>query len=110
MVDPITLVLVGTVVVSIGLISWKKILQWFRSKSHLSAHDADAVGALIVQKLGDRQYHEVDIGFRNANAKSRMVRAVVSESTGRVLAAEVMESKRLPDSETRRQVEAGRGM
>jgi len=110
MFDPFTLTLVGVAIVAIVLIIWKKIVQWFRSKRQLSVQDADAVGVLIVERMGNHQYNEVDIGFSNPNATTRMVKAVVSERTGKVLAAEALESGKLPDEETRRHVEAGRGM
>lgn len=108
--DPVTLTLVGVAIIAIVRIIWRKIVQWFRSKSHLSVQDTDAVGVLIAEKVGQRQFHEVNMGFSNPRAKTRLLKAVVKESTGKVLAAEVMESGRLPDRETQQYIEAGQGV
>jgi len=108
--DPVSLTLIGTAILAIAVISFKKIVQWFRSKSYLTKDNAAAVGVLIARKMNHKTYHEVNIGFSNPNANTQIVKAVYDEQTGEVLAAEAEESRNAPDQETRRAIAAGNGM
>jgi hypothetical protein len=108
--DPVSLTLIGTAILAIAVISFKKIVQWFRSKSYLTKENAAAVGVLIARKMDHKLYHEIDIGFSNPNANTQIVKAVVDEQNGEVLTAEAEESRNAPDEETRRAIRAGNGM
>jgi hypothetical protein len=108
--DPVSLTLIGTAILAIAVITFKKIIRWFSSKSHLTQQNADAVGVLIARKMDNRLFHEVDIGFSNSRANTQIVKAVYDERTGEVLTAEAEESRNAPDEETRRAIRAGKGM
>lgn len=110
MIDPITLTLIGVAVLAVGVITLRRIINWFRSKSHLTARHADAVGVVIAQRMNHRQYNELNIGFSNPNADTQLVKAVVDERTGQVLAAEAEESRKSPDEELQHAIQSGDGM
>jgi len=109
--DPITLsILACAAAVTLALITYKVIINWFRSKHEIAEQDHDAIGVLIAERMDNQQYKTVEGVFRRENASTRLVQAVYNERTGEVHAARALESKRAPDAETRRELEDGNGM
>jgi len=108
--DPLTLPLTGTPVVVTAGITFTGIVGWFRSRSHLTAGNADAAGALIARTMDGRRYHEVDVGFGLAAANTQLVKVIYDEKTKAVLAAEAEESGNPPDEATRRAIRSGGGL
>jgi len=108
--DPLTLPLTGTAVVVTTVITFTGIVEWFRSRSHLTAGNADAAGVVIARKMDGRSYHEVDIGCGSAGVNTQLVKVIYDEKTKAVLAAEAEESGNPPDEATRRAIRAGGGL
>jgi hypothetical protein len=108
--DPLTLIFAGIFVVFLATITYKAILNWFRSKHTIAEQDQEAVGVLIAERLDDRQYKTVEGVFRKEGANTRLIQAVYNERTGQVHDARALESNKAPDAETRRELEEGDGM
>lgn len=110
MPDPLSLPLTGTAVVVTTAITFTGIIQWFQSRSHLTAGNADAAGLLIARRMDGRPYHEVEVGFGPADLNTQLVKVIYDEKTRAVLAAEAEQSGNPPDEATRRAIRAGGGL
>lgn len=110
MTDPLSLPLTGTAVVVTNTITFTGIIGWFRSRSHLTAGNADAAGVVIASRMDGRRYHEVDVGFGPCDLNTQLVKVIYDERTKAVLAAEAEESGNPPDEATRRAIKAGSGL